>query len=88
MSEKKGQNKFFEAKDQKVKIKIINELCISAATCTIVAPNTFDLDDDGIAFVKEGTLDEAQTIIEGARSCPTAAIIIEDLNGNQLYPKM
>lgn len=86
MDEKKGQNKFFEAKDRKVRIKIINELCISAATCTVVAPKTFDLDDDGIAYVKEGTLDEAQTIIEGAKSCPTAAIIIEDLDGKQLYP--
>lgn len=86
MDEKKGQNKFFEAKDRKVKIKIINELCISVATCTVVAPKTFDLDDDGIAYVKEGTLDEAQTIIEGAKSCPTAAIIIEDLDGKQLYP--
>ena len=67
-------------------IKIINDLCISAATCIVHAPNTFDLDEDGIAFVKEGTWDEAKEIIEAAASCPTTAIIIEDMDGNTLYP--
>ena len=85
---KNGQNEFAINPNSKVKIKVINELCISAATCVITAPKTFDLDDDGIAYVKEGTWDEAQTIIKGAASCPTTAIIIEDLEGNQIYPKI
>ncbi len=84
---KRGQNEFTTNPDAKVKIKVINELCISAATCIIQAPNTFDLDDDGIAYVKEGTWDEAQIIIVGAMSCPTTAIVIEDLEGNQIWPK-
>ncbi len=83
---KNGQNEFAVNKDAKVKIKVINELCISAATCVIKAPNTFDLDDDGIAYVLEGTWDDANTIIAGAKSCPTTAIIVEDLDGKQLYP--
>lgn len=88
MTELNGQNKFTSNSDSKVRIKVINELCISAATCIIKAPNTFDLDDDGIAFVKESTWDDAVTVIEGAQSCPTAAIIVEDLNGNQIYPEV
>ncbi len=83
---KRGQNEFTSDPNSKVKIKVINTLCISAGTCIIHAPNTFDLDDEGIAYVKEGTWDEAQEIITAAASCPTTAIIIEDLNGNQLYP--
>ena len=83
----KGQNEFAANSTSKVRIKVINEKCISAATCIIRAPNTFDLDDGGIAFVKEGTWDDAATIIEGAKSCPTTAIIVEDLNGNQIYPE-
>lgn len=71
----------------KVKIKVINNLCISASTCIIHAPNTFDLDENGIAYTKEGTWDDAVTIIRAAQSCPTTAIIVEDLEGNQLYPK-
>lgn len=77
----------YKNKDSKVVIKVINELCISAATCVVRAPETFDLDDDGIVFAKEGTWDEAEDIIEAAKTCPTTAIIIEDLEGNQLYPE-
>ena len=83
---KRGQNEFTGNPDSKVKIKVINELCISAGTCIIHAPETFDLDEGGIAYVKEGTWNEAQEIIAAAASCPTTAIIIEDLEGNQLYP--
>lgn len=86
MAKHRGQDEFTQNPDSKVRIKVINELCISAATCVIVAPETFDLDDDGIAYVKEGTWNDAQTIIQGAMSCPTTAIIIEDLAGNQIYP--
>lgn len=85
---KKGQNEFAQNTESKVRIKVINELCISAGTCIIHAPNTFDLDEDGIAYVKEGTWDEAETIIRAADSCPTTAIIVEDLEGNQLYPEI
>lgn len=86
MADKKGQDKFTTNSDSKVKIKVIKDLCISAATCIIKSPNTFDLDDDGIAYVKEGNLDDDNAIIEGAMSCPTNAIIIEDMEGNQIYP--
>lgn len=86
MANKKGQDEFTTKPDSKVKIKVIKDLCISAATCIIKAPDTFDLDDDGIAYVVDGDLDDDNTIIEGAMSCPTDAIIIEDMDGNQIYP--
>lgn len=83
----RGQNEFTTQPGAKVRIKVINEKCISAATCVIEAPDTFDLDEDGIAYVKDTTWDEAVKIISAAKSCPTTAIIIEDLNGNILWPK-
>jgi len=73
--------------NSKVVIKVINDKCISAATCIIHAPDTFDLNDEGIVYAKEGTWDEAEKIIKAAKSCPTTAIIIEDLEGNVLYPE-
>ena len=78
----------YKNKDSKVIIKILTHKCISAGTCTIRASETFDLDEDGMVFCKEGTWDEAEEIIEGAKTCPTTAIIIEDLEGNQLYPDL
>ena len=83
---KRGQDEFSIDKEAKVKVKIINEKCISAATCIIYAQNTFDLDGEGIAFLKETTWDDASTIVQAAQSCPTTAIVVEDLDGNQLWP--
>ena len=85
---KKGQNEFAHNGNSKVRIKVINDLCISAAICLIKAPDTFELDENGKAYLKEGTWDEAQHIIKAAAACPTTAIIVEDLQGNQIYPKI
>jgi ferredoxin len=76
----------YKNNNAKVIIKVINDKCISAATCVVKAPHTFDLDDDGLVYCKEGSWDEAEEIIEAAKSCPTTAIIVEDLEGKQLYP--
>lgn len=83
---KNGQNKFVINKNSKVKIKVLTEICVSAATCIIKAPGTFDLDEDGVAYVKEADWDEALKIVQAAKSCPTKAIIVEDLRGNVLWP--
>jgi len=85
---KKGQDEFTQSKEVKVRIKIISDKCISAATCVIYAQNTFDLDEDGIAYVKETTWDDAATVVQAAQSCPTTAIIVEDMDGNQLWPAL
>jgi ferredoxin len=87
MNTNNGQDEFATNPNVKVRVKVIKELCISAATCVITAANTFDLDEDDIAYVKEVDWDDAQTILEGAMSCPTNAIIVEDLDGKRLWPK-
>jgi len=78
----------YKNKDSKVVIKILTHKCISAATCIVRAPNTFELDEDGMVYCKEGNWDEAEKIIEGAKTCPTTAIIDEELDGKQHYPEM
>jgi ferredoxin len=80
------KGKVYTDPKSKVIIKILPNTCVSVGTCTIFAPNTFELDGDGIVRVRESTWDEAEKIIAAARSCPVAAIIVEDLDGNQLYP--
>jgi len=83
---KNGQDEFVENENIRVKVKVLTEKCISAATCTIYANNTFELDEGGIAYVKETSWDDAATIVQAAQSCPTTAIIVEDLAGNRLWP--
>lgn len=69
-----------------MKIEVDRELCTSVATCIAVAPNTFELDDEGIAIIKNPKGDDAKTIIQAAQSCPVNAIIIYDDDGNQIHP--
>lgn len=81
-----GDVRTYKNSGAKVVIKVINSKCISAGTCIIKAPKTFDLDENGIVYAKKGTWDEALDIIEAAGACPTSAIIVEDLRGKQIYP--
>ncbi len=70
----------------KYKIKIDRKLCIGAASCLAIAPNTFDLDGENIAVLKEGVGDDDTSVMLAAQSCPTRAIILEELNGEKVYP--
>lgn len=69
-----------------IKISVDREKCISAATCIAIAPETFELDGEGKAVVKNPTGNDEAAIIEAAKSCPTQAIIITDESGKQLVP--
>ena len=53
----------------------------------VLAPNTFELDDELIAVLKRGKKkDKYEDILAGAKSCPVLAIILEDEDGKQIYP--
>lgn len=74
------------AKKGDIEIRIIRDKCISAATCTIHAENTFDLDDEGIAVIKESDWDSFEKIVAGAVSCPVFAIEVYK-GGKKVYPE-
>jgi len=69
-----------------MKVKVDRELCIGVSNCTAIAPTVFKLDDEDKAVVLDPSSVDEQTILEAAESCPQNAIIIEDDEGNQLYP--
>ena len=71
-----------------LKFWVDRDLCIGAATCVAIAPQTFFLDSDAKAVVlNSADLDSDEVIIDAARGCPTAAIIVEDEKGNRIFPK-
>jgi ferredoxin len=87
----------------KITVKVDPDLCIGAASCVTIAPETFELNDENKAFVldhgaKEGgdtyeremevTEEEKEQIILAAQSCPTLAVFVYDEAGTQLYPDM
>ena len=70
------------------KVVVLRDLCIGAAPCTIVAPDAFELDDEGKAIVKEGWENtDGKTLLEAAKSCPVNAIEVYDEAGTKVYPE-
>lgn len=75
------------------KVKVDRSLCIGAASCVAVAPDTFDLDDEGKSVIKkkDGTTstqfvpyseiaDKEINIMNAAKSCPVSAIVIVEVD--------
>lgn len=76
-----------EKKELKIKkIEVCRDLCIGAGTCVVLAPKTFEMDDENIAILIDEKGDTAEEILMGAESCPTKAILLFDENDEQLYP--
>jgi len=52
-------------------------LCIGAQRCTYLAPDLFELGEDGVARVITGSgADLDEKVIEVARQCPNFAIFV------------
>lgn len=70
------------------KVWVDRNLCIGAATCIAVSPKAYVLDKEAKAIILD-SIDEdtIENIIESAKACPVAAIIIEDEKGNRVFPK-
>ena len=69
-----------------MKVRIDRELCIGVGNCVAIAPAVFKLDDENKAVVLAPSSVNEETLMEAAESCPENAIILEDDDGNQLYP--
>jgi ferredoxin len=71
----------------KYKVKVVRNLCISAAACIAVSPNVFEFDAENKAIIKNGANDTEQNILMAAQACPTKAIVITDAEtGKQIWP--
>lgn len=71
----------------KYKIKVLRDLCIGAASCVAISPQVFQLDNEAKAIILDVDGDTDENILAAAQSCPVNAIIIEDENGKQVWPK-
>ncbi len=71
----------------KYKITVDRNLCIGAGTCVAIAPQAFALDNEAKAIVLDSASNEDEnTVLESAKACPVAAIILVDDAGKQTYP--
>ena len=69
-----------------MKVRVDRELCIGVSNCVAIAPTVFELDAENKAVVLDPASVNEQVLLEAAESCPQDAIIVEDDEGNQLYP--
>ena len=69
-----------------MKIKIERDLCIGVGNCVAFAPTVFALDAENKTMVLDAASVDDKTLIEAADSCPELAVILEDDEGNQIYP--
>ena len=69
-----------------IEIRVLRDLCIGAATCVVYGPNTFDIDAEGKAIIKEVDWDRLEKLVAAAQSCPVLAIEVYE-NGKKIYPK-
>lgn len=63
---------------QKYNIEIDRETCIGDQLCANEAPNTFEMDDEGLAVVRDAGGDEAEFILNAAKACPVDCIHLTD----------
>lgn len=87
----------------RIRVKVDEDLCIGAASCVTIAPETFQLNRENKAHVYdhgtqpndptyerwlEVTDAEKENILLAAQSCPTLAVFIFDEDGKQLFPEV
>jgi ferredoxin len=68
----------------KMKVWIDRDLCTGDAICADEVPDVFEMDDEGLAFVKPGMemLTDENLIAEAKRmseECPGACIFVEEV---------
>ena len=68
-------------------IEVIRDQCITAETCVAEAPNTFEIDDEGIAIIINPTGDDDDAVMAAAQGCPVECVILKDAAGAQVWPE-
>jgi ferredoxin len=69
-----------------MKVKVDRDLCTGVGNCEAVAPTVFKVDKSNkVVLLDPGSVDDS-ILTDAAEACPENAIIIEDDDGNQIYP--
>ena len=68
-------------------VKIDRLICVGFETCVEVAPDLFQMDEEGIAIFTSDTNEvDKETDLEACKECPVDALVVLDASGNQLHP--
>ena len=68
-------------------VKIDRLICVGFETCVEVAPDLFQMDEEGIAiFTSDISEVDKEIVLEACKECPVDALVVLDASGNQLHP--
>jgi ferredoxin len=67
------------------RVEIDRQRCVGQANCRALAPDTFALDGERKAVVRDLSA-APRPILDAARACPVDAIFLYDAAGRQVYP--
>jgi len=54
------------------------ELCVGSGACEMLAPDVFEVSDDGVVQVLQDRPDDEESVRQAAQQCPTRALSISD----------
>ncbi len=54
------------------------EVCVGAGQCELLAPEVFEVGDDGAVRVLQPEPDDDGTVRDAVQQCPTGALSIDD----------
>ena len=69
-----------------MQIRILRHECCGNAECVELVPDVFALDSKNKAIVLDPEAASKERLLEAAEACPCQAIVIEDDEGNPLFP--
>jgi ferredoxin len=68
-------------------VRIDRTLCVGFGDCVTAAPDTFELDEEGIAVFRSPLPEvERALLLEACGACPVDALTVLDASGRQLAP--
>jgi ferredoxin len=61
-----------------IEIEVLTERCISSGNCVDLAPDVFDMDDDGLVQAPRQKVDDSRRaeVEQAAAVCPVQAILL------------
>jgi ferredoxin len=71
-----------------MRVRVDREACTGVQNCVVIAPEYFEMDSEGVARVLKANVPEEDEdlLLDAAENCPVDAIILEDDDGEQIYP--
>lgn len=69
-----------------MQVRILRNECCGNGVCAEIAPEVFQLDSKNKAIVLDPEAAPPGTLIEAAEACPCNAILVEDDDGNPVFP--